>query len=42
MSKMTIKPDTYQYPDLIGKIEQGLVKIPAFQRNFVFRKLQGR
>ena len=36
MSRITIKPDTYQYPDLIAKIEQGLVKIPAFQREFVW------
>lgn len=36
MSRITIKPDTYQYPDLIAKIEQGLVKIPAFQRDFVW------
>jgi len=36
MTKIAIKPDTYQYPDLIAKIEQGLVKIPAFQRDFVW------
>jgi len=36
MSRIAIKPDTYQYPDLIAKIEQGLVKIPAFQRDFVW------
>ena len=36
MSRITIKPDTYQYPDLIAKIEQGLIKIPAFQRDFVW------
>ena len=36
MPDVSIKPDTYQYPDLISKIEQGLVKIPAFQRNFVW------
>jgi len=36
MPRISIKPDTYQYPDLIAKIEQGLVKIPAFQRNFVW------
>ena len=34
--RISIKPDTYQYPDLITKIEQGLVKIPAFQRDFVW------
>lgn len=36
MSDVTIKPQTYQYPELISKIEQGLIKIPAFQREFVW------
>lgn len=36
MTQTRIKPDIYQYPDLIAKIEQGLVKIPAFQREFVW------
>lgn len=36
MAEVRIKPDTYQYPDLISKIEQGLVKLPAFQRDFVW------
>ena len=36
MSRVTIKPDSYPYPELISKIEQGLVKIPAFQRDFVW------
>ena len=36
MSRIAIKPHTYQHPDLIAKIEQGLVKIPAFQRDFVW------
>ncbi len=36
MTKVSIKPETYQYPDLISKIEQGLIKIPAFQREFVW------
>ena len=34
--KIQIYPQTYQYPDLISKIEQGFVKIPAFQRDFVW------
>ena len=36
MTDVTIKPQTYQYPELISKIEQGLIKIPAFQREFVW------
>ena len=36
MTQIRIKPETYQYPDLIAKIEQGLIKIPAFQREFVW------
>jgi len=36
MSRVTIKPDSYPYTELISKIEQGLVKIPAFQRDFVW------
>jgi len=36
MSRVTIKPDSYPYPELISKIEQGVVKIPAFQREFVW------
>ena len=31
-----ISNDTYQYPNLITKIKDGIVKIPAFQRNFVW------
>jgi len=34
--EMRIKPDTYQYPDLISRIEQGLIKLPAFQRGFIW------
>ena len=32
----SIKPDTYQFPHLISKIEQGYIKIPAFQREFIW------
>lgn len=31
-----IQPDMSLYPSLISKIEQGFVKIPAFQRDFVW------
>ena len=34
--KPDIKPDSYQFPQLISKIELGLIKIPAFQREFVW------
>ena len=36
LTQIRIKPETYQYPDLISKIEQGLIKIPAFQREFIW------
>ncbi len=36
LAQINIKPETYQYPELISKIEQGLIKIPAFQREFVW------
>ena len=36
LTQIGIYPQTYQYPDLISKIEQGLIKIPAFQREFVW------
>jgi uncharacterized protein with ParB-like and HNH nuclease domain len=31
-----IKPDTMDFDELIGEIESGLIKIPAFQRDFVW------
>ena len=36
LNQIRIKPETYQYPDLISNIKQGLIKIPAFQREFVW------
>ena len=30
------KPDSKKYTDLISEIQKGIIKIPKFQRNFVW------
>ena len=36
MADLTITPDRYQFPRLISKVEDGTLKLPAFQREFVW------
>ena len=36
MADLTITPDRYQFPALISKVEDGTLKLPAFQREFVW------
>ena len=37
LAQRRISPQTCQFPDLISKIKQGLIKIPVFQREFIWQ-----